>query len=129
MTARIAAISAGDLDRCRTAALARPMPCSAEIVPPCSAASRSTASSTPSSSGAGPSTFTCRLPAPMCPKTIARASALAITSSSPARNAASRASGRATSSLCGMPAALIDSVCRSRYAHRPARAGASMATA
>jgi hypothetical protein len=33
--ARTAAISAADLDRSSMATFARPMPCSAEIVPPC----------------------------------------------------------------------------------------------
>src|ERR1035438_2478185 len=131
-TARMAAISAADRLRWSRPALARPIPCSAEIVPPKAAARRSTASSAASSAGSGPSTLTCRLPAPMCPNTITRQSGPAATrtaASSAARNSAILPSGSATSSLCGIPAALIASVCRSRYAHRAARPARSSATA
>ena len=63
--ARIAAISAADRLSPSHRALARPMPCSADTDPACAATSRYTASSAESSSGSGPSTFTCRFPTPI----------------------------------------------------------------
>jgi len=69
-----------------------------------------------SSSGGGPTTFTCMLPSPRWPNTKSSASGASArtTSRTSHTNAGTAAIGSETSSLCGIPSAVIASLCSSR---------------
>ena len=68
LIACMAAMSSGDRASGSQARLARPIPCSALMLPPCSTTSRSTTPVASSATASGrPSRLTCELPSARCP--------------------------------------------------------------
>ena len=112
--ARIAVELGGGAVEVQPGRLARPMPCSALMLPPRRRRAGSTASSTGSSSGSGPSTFTWRLPSPRWPNRWTSGTRRQRRRRPPPRTRPASAGGSVTSSLCGDAGWLIASVTRSR---------------